>query len=164
MGKLSFNLAGAKETMAQAQEKVKAEVAVAAVRARRLNTRDAATQTVRDPESQDQDGGSVTIWRLRPRGMDNVKHLPRKVKKKAVAADTEEVGTVGGTTRSSGAPSKPQKGSRKRARSSGGPSVGSAAAGDAAEAPQAEVDTHAPALTDSYGGCATLEPGADVFV
>merc|ERR1712217_721132 len=66
MGKLSLNLAGTKETMAKVQEIVKAEVAVAAVRARRDNTRDMATQTVRDPETMDLESGRVTIWRLRP--------------------------------------------------------------------------------------------------
>merc|ERR1712087_312670 len=80
-GKLSLNLAGTKETMAKVQEIVKAEVAVAAVRARRDNTRDMATQTVRDPETMDLESGRVTIWRLRNRNLDNQKMPKKKTKK-----------------------------------------------------------------------------------
>lgn len=77
---LSFNIQGAKTAMAAAKAQVEAEEAVAAVRARRLNSRDASTQTVRDPESQD--GEIVTIWRLRPRGMESFPHFPRQPAKK----------------------------------------------------------------------------------
>merc|ERR1719447_1089048 len=59
--------------MAQAQAQVQAEEAVAKARARRLHRRDAATQTVRDPERE---GDIVTIWRLRPRGMESFPHFP----------------------------------------------------------------------------------------
>merc|ERR1712151_710265 len=86
MGKISFSLGGAKAAVAAAQAQVQAEEAVAAARARRLNTRDASTQTVRDPESQD--GGVVTIWRLRPRGMESFPHLPRQGKKKRAESST----------------------------------------------------------------------------
>merc|ERR1711920_111255 len=51
-----------------------------AERVRRLNTKDASTQTVRDPEN---DGEIVTIWRLRPRGMESFPHFPKATKKKA---------------------------------------------------------------------------------
>jgi len=81
-GRISFNIQGAKTAMAAAKAQVEAEEAVKAVHARRLNSRDASTQTVRDPESQD--GDIVTIWRLRPRGMESFPHFPRQpVKKKA---------------------------------------------------------------------------------
>merc|ERR1719277_2158666 len=97
MGKISFSLQGAKDAVAAAQAQVQAEEAVAAARARRLNTRDASTQTVRDPESQD--GGIVTIWRLRPRGMESFPHFPRQGKKKrgesnTVCAATDEAEDV----------------------------------------------------------------------
>lgn len=80
-GKISFNIQGAKDAMAAAKAQVEVEEAVAAVRARRLNSRDASTQTVRDPERQD--GDIVTIWRLRPRGMESFPHFPRQARKKA---------------------------------------------------------------------------------
>merc|ERR1712061_289775 len=79
-GRISFNIQGAKTAMAAAQAQVQVEEAVAAARARRLNTRDASTQTVRDPERQG--GDIVTIWRLRPRGMESFPHFPRQAKKK----------------------------------------------------------------------------------
>merc|ERR1719327_936392 len=66
--------------MSLAKEKAEAEAALAAARARRLNTRDASTQTVRDPETQD--GDIVTVWRLRPRGMESFPHFPRQEKRK----------------------------------------------------------------------------------
>lgn len=81
-GKISFNMQGAKKAIAEAQAQVQVEEAVAAARARRLNTRDAATQTVRDPETQD--GDIVTIWRLRPRGMESFPHFPRQRSKSAI--------------------------------------------------------------------------------
>merc|ERR1719375_725056 len=79
-GKISFNITGAKQAMSLAKEKAEAEAALAAARARRLNTRDASTQTVRDPETQD--GDIVTVWRLRPRGMESFPHFPRQEKRK----------------------------------------------------------------------------------
>lgn len=91
-GKISFNMQGAKKAIAEAQAQVQVEEAVAAARARRLNTRDAATQTVRDPETQD--GDIVTIWRLRPRGMESFPHFPRQSRKaaydSAITAGAEE--------------------------------------------------------------------------
>lgn len=85
-GRISFNIKGAKTAMAAAKAQVEAEEAVAAVRARRLNFRDASTQTVRDPESQD--GDIVTIWRLRPRGMESFPHFPRQPAKKKARGST----------------------------------------------------------------------------
>lgn len=84
-GRIAFNIQGAKTAMAAAQAQVQVEVAVAAARARRLNVKDASTQTVRDPEHQD--GEIVTIWRLRPRGMESFPHFRREPKKKK-ARDT----------------------------------------------------------------------------
>lgn len=89
-GKICFNLEGAKSTIAAAQAKVQAEEAVAALKARRANTRDASTQTVRDPERE---GDIVALWRLRPKGME----APKPPKKRsrdvtavaAVAAEDE---------------------------------------------------------------------------
>lgn len=78
-GKISFSLQGAKSSIEKAQSCRQAEEAVEAARAKRLNTRDASTQTVRDPE---QDGDIVTIWRLRPRGMESFPHFPRPNKKR----------------------------------------------------------------------------------
>jgi len=78
LGKISFNIQGG--SIAAAQAKTQVEEAIAAERARRLNTRDASTQTVRDPEN---DGEIVTIWRLRPRGMESFPHFPKATKKKA---------------------------------------------------------------------------------
>lgn len=85
-GRISFNIQGAKTAMAAAKAQVEAEEAVAAVRARRLNSRDASTQTVRDPENQD--GDIVTIWRLRPRGMESFPHFPRQPAKKKARGPT----------------------------------------------------------------------------
>jgi hypothetical protein len=89
LGKISFNLQGG--AVAAAQAKVQVEEAVAAARARRLNTKDASTQTVRDPEK---DGDILTIWRLRPRGMESFPHFPKATKKKAreptICAGVEE--------------------------------------------------------------------------
>lgn len=79
LGKISFNMKGAKDSMAAAQAKVQAEEAIAAARARRQNTRDASTQTVRHPE---QDGEIVTVWRLRRRGMESFPHFPKPEQKK----------------------------------------------------------------------------------
>lgn len=102
LGNISFNIQGAKTAMAAAQAQVQVEEAVAAARARRLNTRDASTQTVRDPERQG--GDIVTIWRLRPRGMESFPHFPRQAKKKvprgavsctAVAEEDEAFASVG---------------------------------------------------------------------
>jgi len=76
--KIAFNIKGG--AIAAAQAKVQVEEAVAAARARRLNTKDASTQTVRDPERQD--GDIVTIWRLRPRGMESFPHFPKAAKRK----------------------------------------------------------------------------------
>lgn len=94
-GKISFNIKGAREAIAAAQAQAQAEEAVKNARERRLNTRDASTQTVQDPERQD--GGIVTIWRLRPRGMESFPHFPRAAKRKmreavlcAAAADEED--------------------------------------------------------------------------
>mmetsp|Transcript_13434 Transcript_13434/g.29449 ORF Transcript_13434/g.29449 Transcript_13434/m.29449 type:complete len:507 (-) Transcript_13434:21-1541(-) len=94
-GKISFSMKGAKEAFSAARAQVQVEEAVAAARARRLNAVDASTQTVRDPLSQD--GDIVTIWRLRPRGMESFPHFPKQAKKKArdvpvicVAAGDEE--------------------------------------------------------------------------
>ncbi|CAE8634218.1 unnamed protein product, partial [Polarella glacialis] len=83
MGKISFNVQGAQNAMAAAQAKVQVQVAMEAARAKRMNVRDASTQTVRDPERQD--GEIVTIWRLRPRGMESFPHYakPKKEKRKA---------------------------------------------------------------------------------
>jgi hypothetical protein len=77
LGKISFNIQGG--SIAAAQAKTQVEEALAAERARRLNTKDASTQTVRDPEN---DGEIVTIWRLRPRGMESFPHFPKATKKK----------------------------------------------------------------------------------
>jgi len=106
-GKISFNIQGAKDAMAAAKEQVQVEEAVAAARARRLNTRDAATQTVRDPERQD--GEIVTIWRLRPRGMESFPHFPRQTRKRAretaicaAAGEEEESLPAAGAKGSSG--------------------------------------------------------------
>jgi len=84
-GKLSFNIQGAKTAMAAAKAQVEAEEAVKAVRARRLNSRDASTQTVRDPE---QDGDYVVLLRLRPRGMESFPHFPRQPAKKKARGST----------------------------------------------------------------------------
>lgn len=95
LGKISFNIQGAKEAIAAAQAHVQAEEAVAAAKARRLNTRDASTQTVRDPLTED--GGIVTIWRLRPRGMESFPHFPRaRRKKRSRGALASNVVTVDG--------------------------------------------------------------------
>lgn len=76
--KISFNMKGAREAIEAAKAQVQAEEAVAAAKAKRLNTCDASTQTVRDPERD----GVVTIWRLRPRGMASFPHFPRPAKQK----------------------------------------------------------------------------------
>jgi len=73
LGKISINIAGAKSAMEQAQAQAQAKEAVAAALKRKLNLRDAETQTVRDPERE---GDIVTIWRLRPRGMESFPHFP----------------------------------------------------------------------------------------
>jgi len=80
---ISFNLQGAQKAMAAAQANLQVQAAVEAARQKRLNVKDAATQTVRDPERQD--GEIVTIWRLRPRGMESFPHFakPKKAKRKA---------------------------------------------------------------------------------
>lgn len=80
-GGISFNIQGTSVAAAQAQ--VQIEEAVAAARARRLNIRDASTQTVRDPEL----GENVTIWRLRPRGMESFPHFPRAKRSRDVSAE-----------------------------------------------------------------------------
>merc|ERR1712232_654061 len=77
MGGISFNIKGA--AVAAAKEQVQIQEELTAARARRLNTKDAATQTVRDPEKQD--GGIVTVWRLRPRGVGE--SFPKATKRKA---------------------------------------------------------------------------------
>mmetsp|Transcript_70503 Transcript_70503/g.131870 ORF Transcript_70503/g.131870 Transcript_70503/m.131870 type:complete len:351 (-) Transcript_70503:28-1080(-) len=71
---ISFKLQGAKEAMAAAQKVTDLEAELKAVRARKQNVRDATTQTVRNPL---QDGEKVTVWRLRPRGMESFPHFPK---------------------------------------------------------------------------------------
>lgn len=113
LGKISFNLQGG--AIAAAQAKVQVEEAVAAARARRLNTKDASTQTVRDPEHQD--GEIVTIWRLRPRGMESFPHFPKAAKRKVrepticAAAEGEEDESFAAPGVK---PGEPQKDTRKR--------------------------------------------------
>jgi len=149
LGKIAFNIQGG--SIAAAQAKVQVEEAVAAARARRLNTKDASTQTVRDPEHQDQDGAPVTIWRLRPRGMESFPHFPKATKRKvrepticAAAEDGEdrEFFAASGTVN----PDVPEKDVRKRRLDAGpgapqqedleGPTRATVEAAPVAEAPQ----------------------------
>mmetsp|Transcript_149617 Transcript_149617/g.259921 ORF Transcript_149617/g.259921 Transcript_149617/m.259921 type:complete len:383 (+) Transcript_149617:3-1151(+) len=114
-GKISFNIQGG--AMAKAQAQVQVEEAVAAARARRLNFKDASTQTVRDPE---QEGDIVCLLRLRPRGMESFPHFPRPGKKKAkeptICAIAEADEAVPAVTDAS---SDPQKLGRKRSHADG---------------------------------------------
>eukprot|EP00971_Amphidinium_carterae_P120252 2382683-Amphidinium_carterae.1 len=71
---ISFKLQGAKEAMAAAQKVTDLEAELKAVRAKKQNVKDASTQTVQNPL---QDGEKVTVWRLRPRGMESFPHFPR---------------------------------------------------------------------------------------
>jgi len=82
---------GAQKAMAAARTKVQVQTAVEAAKAKRLNVKDAATQTVRDPERQD--GEIATIWRLRPRGMESFPHFAKqpKVRKRGSTKDFEEL-------------------------------------------------------------------------
>mmetsp|Transcript_46838 Transcript_46838/g.109645 ORF Transcript_46838/g.109645 Transcript_46838/m.109645 type:complete len:210 (+) Transcript_46838:20-649(+) len=99
-GRITFNMQGAQKAMAAARTKVQVQSAVEAAKAKRLNVKDASTQTVRDPERQD--GGFETIWRLRPRGMESFPHYakPKKAKKRGkegmiqVFEDLEDVPVV----------------------------------------------------------------------
>ncbi|CAJ1394178.1 unnamed protein product [Effrenium voratum] len=113
-GGISFNMEGAQKALAAARTRVQVQTAVEAAKAKRLNVKDAATQTVRDPEHQD--GDIVTIWRLRPRGMESFPHFvkPKKVKKsKEVpvtvqeALETEEPQAPSGDPRAAGARKRP---------------------------------------------------------
>jgi len=115
-GKISFNIQGAKEAMAAAQAQVQALEAVEAVRKRRLNTRDASTQTVRDPERQD--GDIVTIWRLRPRGMESFPHFPRPGKKKMSCTAVEDEDDEESFLAVNVKRGQPQKKGRKRSKHS----------------------------------------------
>lgn len=74
-GSITFNMQGAQKALAAARTRVQVQSAVEAAKAKRLNVKDAATQTVRDPERQD--GDIVTIWRLRPRGMESFPHFAK---------------------------------------------------------------------------------------
>lgn len=76
LGKISFNIQGAQKAMADALARVQVQVAVEAAKAKRLNVKDASTQTVRDPERQD--ASNMMIWRLRPRGMESFPHFPKR--------------------------------------------------------------------------------------
>eukprot|EP00746_Dinoflagellata_sp_MGD_P081901 gnl/MRDRNA2_/MRDRNA2_32538_c0_seq1.p1 gnl/MRDRNA2_/MRDRNA2_32538_c0~~gnl/MRDRNA2_/MRDRNA2_32538_c0_seq1.p1 ORF type:complete len:595 (+),score=161.85 gnl/MRDRNA2_/MRDRNA2_32538_c0_seq1:51-1787(+) len=71
-GGISFNMKGT--AMAQAQAEAKVRQAVAKAAAKKANSRDAATQTVRDPLHDD---GQVIVWTLRPRGMESFPHFSR---------------------------------------------------------------------------------------
>lgn len=84
MGKISFNVEGAKQAVAAAQAVKEAEEAVEALRAKRMNTRDACSQTEADPL---RNGDYVALWRLRPRGMASFPHFPRQVNGKKQARD-----------------------------------------------------------------------------
>lgn len=88
-GSITFNMQGAQKAMAAARTRVQVQTAVEAAKAKRLNVKDAATQTVRDPERQD--GDIVTIWRLRPRGMESFPHFAKqpKVGKRSNTKDLE---------------------------------------------------------------------------
>lgn len=94
LGKISFNIQGAKEAMQAAKAQKEVEQKVAAVRERKMNTKDATTQTEKNPEA----GGIVCIYRYRPRGMESFPHFPRRVKKKArpppvITLDVDDVGS-----------------------------------------------------------------------
>ena len=90
-GSITFNMQGAQKAMAAARTKVQVQTAVEAAKAKRLNVKDAATQTVRDPERQD--GDIATIWRLRPRGMESFPHFAKqpKIRKRGSTKDFEEL-------------------------------------------------------------------------
>lgn len=89
-GKISFKVQGFAGFQG-AKSCREVEEAVAAARAKKLNTRDAGVQTVRDPEA---DGDYVAIWRLRPRGMESFPHFPRNAKRRASAAPPSSAGPV----------------------------------------------------------------------
>merc|ERR1719265_1816332 len=88
-GKISFNVEGAKQAVAAAQAVKEAEAAVEALRAKRLNTRDASSQTEFDPLKNND---YVALWRLRPRGMASFPHFPRQANGKKHSKDRKIVG------------------------------------------------------------------------
>lgn len=139
-GSITFNMQGAQKAMAAARTRVQVQTAVEAAKAKRLNVRDAATQTVRDPERQD--GDIVTIWRLRPRGMESFPHFAKqpKVGKRSNTKDLEAEVNVD--------PRDPSE--RKRART-------------AAEVKEVSIDVGGDDTGELSGGEAMFDPYQTTF-
>lgn len=140
-GSITFNMQGAQKAMAAARTRVQVQTAVEAAKAKRLNVRDAATQTVRDPERQD--GDIVTIWRLRPRGMESFPHFAKqpKVGKRSNTKDLEAEVNVD--------PRDPSE--RKRARTT------------AAEVKEVSIDVGGDDTGELSGGEAMFDPYQTTF-